>query len=65
MRSVNITSTDQVPYWVHMVDTPPTDDEPWSLALEELERERGLWLGAVLLALAFIAGVAVGTLVLR
>ena len=59
------TTGNHVPDWVHMADCPPTDDEPWPLALEELERDRGTWLGAVLLAAAFIAGVVVGTLVLR
>ena len=65
MARQSVTSADPVPGWVHMADCPPTDDEPWPLALEELERERGLSLGLVLLALSFLAGIMVGTLVLR
>ena len=67
MNSDNLTTTsaDKVPGWVYLADCPPTDDEPWTLALDELERERGTWLGAVLLAAAFIAGIVVGAMVLR
>jgi len=65
MARQSVTSGNYTPEWVHMADCPPTDDEPWTLALDELERERGTWLGAVLLAAAFIAGIAVGAMVLR
>ncbi len=65
MARQSVTSGNYTPEWVHMADCPPTDEEPWQATLDELERERGTWLGAVLLALAFIAGIVVGTLVLR
>ena len=54
------TATNPVPGWVHMADCPPTDEEPWQATLDELDEDRGLWLGAVLLALAFLAGLALG-----
>ena len=64
-QGMSTTGADPVPGWVYLADCPPTDDEPWTLALDELERDRGVWLGAVLLAAAFIAGIVVGMLVLR
>ena len=62
---MNTTGTDPVPRWVYQADTPPCDEEPWQATLDELDEDRGLWLGSVLLALAFIAGIVVGAMVLR
>ena len=62
---MSTTSANNATVWVYQADTPRTDKEPWQATLDELERDRGLWLGAVLLAAAFIAGIVVGAMVLR
>jgi len=68
---MSTTSANNATVWVYQADTPPTDEEPLFMhpimqsEMDELNRERGAWLGVVLLAMAFIAGIAVGLAVGR
>ena len=74
-RQSMTTTGNPVPDWVHMADTPPTDEEPLFMhpispepydTCEDLgglrDGERGTWIGCLLVLLAFATGVGVGML---